>query len=32
MMINGETYGSLTPASAIEVLHQLKAKAEEGQA
>ena len=31
MMINGETYGSLTPASAIEVLHQLKAKAEEGQ-
>ena len=32
MMINGETYGSLTPASAIEVLHQLRAKAEEGQA
>lgn len=32
MMINGETYGSLTPASAIEVLHQLKAKAEEEKA
>lgn len=29
MMINDETYGSLTPDKAIAILHQLKAEAEE---
>ena len=28
MMINGETYGSLTPAKAIEILHTLRKEAE----
>ena len=28
MMINDETYGSLTPDKAISILHELKAKAE----